>query len=404
MTLASASSDAMSSDPVVDFNVYNPDQTGIGHDESWLALRDQSPGIIWTTANGGHWIATRGDLISSIYADYEHFSSRQLMVPKQFAISQLIPVGADPPDHLQYRHLVNKIFSPAAVKKLGVFIRAFTRELIDRIEPRGQCDFWEEFAKELPIAVFFKLANFPIEDREKLVTFMDMLLHPESLEDQQAAFAGCAEYLAPLFEERRKNPGEDLLSAIGAGEVFGRPVTNDEAVNMGTSFIIGGLDTVLSLMSFTMNYLAGDVALRHLLRDEPDRIPDAVEEFCRRFPIGVSTRLIRDDYELDGVQLKGGDLITLPQILHAFDPAEYPDPLKVDIERATGGYSTFGHGIHRCPGSFLGKYELRILLEEWLPRIPDFEVEAGFEAVITPGITSAIRHLPLRWAARPQGN
>lgn len=398
MTLSPAPAATGYAGPVVHFNVYDPDSEGIGYDESWIALRDKSPGIIWTTANGGHWIATRGDLIRSILADYEHFSSRQLMVPKEFAISQLIPVGADPPEHLQYRALVNKIFSPASVKKVSEFIRQFTRTLIEELKPRGHCDFWEEFAKMLPIAVFFKLANFPMEDQDKLSTFMDMLLHPESVDDQQKGFAGCAEYLIPVLEERRKNPGDDLLSAIAAGEVFGRPVTQDEAINMGTSFIIGGLDTVLSLMAFSIHYLAHDVELRHLLREQPDRIPDAVEEFCRRFPIGVNTRLIRDDYELDGVLLKGGELITMPQILHAFDEREYPDPLKVDIDRATGGYSTFGHGIHRCPGAFLGKTELRILLEEWLPRIPDFEVEPDFNVVISPGITSAIRKLPLRWA------
>lgn len=397
MTPSTAHTETSYSGPVTDFNVYDPDSTGIGYDESWLALRDLSPGLIWTTANGGHWIATRGDLIRSILADYEHFSSRQLMVPKDFALAQLIPVGADPPEHLQYRGLVNKVFSPAAVRSVSGYIREFTRTLVEEMKPRGHCDFWPDFAKMLPIAVFFKMADLPMDDQAELGDYMDMLLHPESADIQQQGFANFAKYLIPILAERRKNPGDDLLSAIAAGEVFGRPVTDDEAVNMGTSFVIGGMDTVLALMSFTMRYLSTDADLRHLLVDQPDRIPDAVEEFVRRFPIGVNTRLIREDYELDGVLLKGGDLITTPQILHAFDEHDYPDPLKVDIDRATGGYSAFGHGIHRCPGSFLAKHELRILLEEWLPRIPDFEIEPGARIVISPGITSTIRHLPLRW-------
>lgn len=402
MRSSSTHSDTKYLGPVTDFNVYDPDSTGIGYDESWVALRDQSPGIIWTTANGGHWIATRGALIRSILADYEHFSSRQLMVPKDFALAQLIPVGADPPEHLQYRALINKAFSPAEVRGVVDYVRSFTRELIEDLLPRGQCDFWPEFAKMLPIVVFFKLADLPLSDHGELNEYMEMLLHPENAEIQQQGFANFEKYLVPLIAKRRENPGKDVLSAISSGVVFGRPVSDAEAVNMCTSLIIGGLDTVLALMSFSMRYLAGDKALRHLLAEQPDRIPEAVEEFIRRFPIGVNTRLVREDYELDGVLLKGGDLISTPQILHAFDDREYPDPLKVDIDRATGGYSAFGHGIHRCPGSFLAKTELRILLEEWLPRIPDFDIEPGIEVVISPGITSTIRHLPLCWPVQGQ--
>ena len=170
---------------------------------------------------------------------------------------------------------------------------------------------------------------------------------------------------------------------------------------MCTSFVIGGLDTTLALMTFSMRHLAGDPDLRRLLAENPARIPDAVEEFCRRFPIGVNTREIRIDHELEGMSLKAGELITTPQILHAFDESEYPDPLTVDIDRNTGGNSAFGHGIHRCPGSFLAKMEVQILIEEWLKHIPEFVIEPGATIVISPGISSTIRSLPLRWT--PQG-
>ena len=114
-----------------------------------------------------------------------------------------------------------------------------------------------------------------------------------------------------------------------------------------------------------------------------------------------AAREIRVDHELDGMALKAGELITTPQILHAFDESEYPDPLTVDIDRNTGGNSAFGHGIHRCPGSFLAKMEVQILIEEWLKRIPDFGIAPGARIVISPGISSTIRSLPLRWT--PQG-
>jgi cytochrome P450 len=390
--------DRVSADRLVDFNVYNPDPEGAGYDEAWLAFRDRSKPIMWTSANGGHWIATTGDLIRSILADHEHFSSRVLMAPREFGISKLIPVGSDPPDHLYYRALINRAFSPAAVRRTTDFIRSYAGELIDRTAPRGACEFMTDFARRLPIDVFFKLADLPLDDHERLERFLGQLLHPDHVDAQDAGFQSFADYLAPIIEERRRRPGDDVLSAIVSGTVNNRPVTQDEAINMCTSLIIGGLDTTLALMAFSMRHLATDTGLRHLLADSPDRIPEAVEEFARRFPIGVNTREVREDYEVDGVLLKAGELITTPQILHAFDELEYPNPLKVDIDRNTGGNSAFGHGIHRCPGSFLAKTELRILIEEWLKRIRDFEVEPGARIIIDPGISSTIRQLPLRWS------
>ncbi|HMP55360.1 MAG TPA: cytochrome P450 [Novosphingobium sp.] len=336
-------------DRVVDFNVYDPDPAGTGHDEAWIALRDRAQPLVWTTANGGHWIATRGELIRSILADHQRFSSKVLMVPREFGISQLIPVGSDPPEHLQYRALVNKVFSPASVRALDGDVRAHARDLIDQFVGRGQCEFMADFARQLPIVVFFKLADLPFEDREQLEDCLRMLLHPTSAEEQQQGFASFEDYLVPFITARRAHPGTDLISAIVSGTVGTRPVSHEEAVLLCTSFVIGGLDTTLALMAFSMRHLAQDPPLRRLLAEQPDRIPDAVEEFCRRFPIGVNTREIRQDMELAGVAVKGGDLITMPQILHALDESEYPDPLRVDIDRNWGGNSAFGHGIHRCP-------------------------------------------------------
>jgi cytochrome P450 len=390
--------DRISRDRIVDFDVYNPDPNDTGYDEAWIALRDRSKPIMWTTANGGHWIATTGALIRSILADHKNFSSKVLMVPREFGIAKLIPVGSDPPEHLHYRALINKIFSPAGIRSIETFIREYTREVVEGIKPRGKCDFMLNFARRLPITVFFHLANLPMEDHELLDGFLVQLLHPEDTSTQEQSFGSFGEYLVPVIAARRANPGTDAISAIVNGVIDGRPISDEEAINMCTSLIIGGLDTVLALMTFTMHYLAKDAKLRHLLVQHPERIPEAVEEFVRRFPIGVNTREVRNDIVLDGVLLKRGDLLTTPQILHAFDESEYSDPLKVDIDRATGGNSAFGHGIHRCPGSFLAKTEIKILLEEWLQRIPDFEIQPGAKITVSPGISSTIRSLPLQWA------
>jgi cytochrome P450 len=150
-------------------------------------------------------------------------------------------------------------------------------------------------------------------------------------------------------------------------------------------------------MSFAWDYLARDPDLQALLAAQPERIRDAVEEICRRFPVGTNTRVTARDTVIDGVTIKAGDLVTTPQILHALDPREYADPMRFDIDRQTGGYSSFGHGVHRCPGSFLGKVELRIALEEWLAAIPSFRIAEGAQVKVSPGVTAGIFSLPLSW-------
>jgi cytochrome P450 len=152
-------------------------------------------------------------------------------------------------------------------------------------------------------------------------------------------------------------------------------------------------------MSFAWDYLARDPDLQVLLVAHPERIRDAVEEVCRRFPVGTNTRVTARDTQIDGVTIKAGDLVTTPQILHALDPREYTDPMRFDIDRQTGGYSSFGHGVHRCPGSFLGKVELRIALEEWLAAIPSFRIAEGARVRVSPGVTAGIFSLPLSWQA-----
>lgn len=384
-------------DRIVDFDVYNPDLEGIGFDQSWIALRDRSRSLMWTNRNGGHWIVTRGELMRSVLADYERFSSKVLMVPREFGLDKLLPVSADPPEHRQYRSLINKAFAPATIRGVEDFVKEYTISLVERLRPRGGCDFMTDFAHLLPIVIFFRLADLPMEHHEYLNDLMGQVLHPVDSASQAEGFEKFTEYLLPVIHARRAAPGSDVLSSIVQGTINGEAVTDEEAIKLSTALIVGGLDTTLALMSFTMNYLTSDPGLRHLLASQPDRIPDAVDEFVRRFPIGVNTREVRIDHEADGVMLRAGDLITTPQILHGLDDREYPNPEKVDIDRSTGGNSAFGHGIHRCPGSFLAKTELRILLAEWLPRIPDFEIEPGAKVVVVPGITAGFHHLPLRW-------
>ena len=383
-------------DRVVQFDVYSPPEKGRSYFQGWKQFQDSSPELVWTTCNGGHWIATRGAVIRDVFSDYKHFSSSVIMLPRERNVT-LPPTTLDPPIHRPFRALLNRGLSPAAVRSVEPYIRSYAIELLDTLKPRGRCEFIHDFARFLPLQVFFRLAKLPISDRDMLERWMIQVLRPDGSMTPEEAMANFANYLKPYIEERRKQPEGDLISAVAGGSIEGRPITLEEAIAMGSTLLIGGLDTVMAFMGFIMNHLAGAPEARRYIREHREKTSDIVEELFRRFPVGTNVRRVTEDLDFHGVHLAGDDLMCMPQVLLSLDERIYEHPLEVDFSRNSGGYVTFGHGVHRCPGSFLAKTEVTILLEEWLPRIPDFEVEPGTEITVSTGTTSGIFNLPLRW-------
>jgi len=161
--------------------------------------------------------------------------------------------------------------------------------------------------------------------------------------------------------------------------------------------LVGGLDTVLNFMGFVMVFLAQNPDVRHQLAADPSLIPDAVMELLRRYPIVADAREVRTDQDFEGVHLKKGDMILAPTVLHGLDDAEYDKPLEVRIGRKTPHHTSFGKGVHICPGQYLARLEMRVLFEEWLKRIPDFALEPGTTVQYSGGIDLTVKPYILVW-------
>lgn len=142
------------------------------------------------------------------------------------------------------------------------------------------------------------------------------------------------------MEERRKHPGNNLLSAGATGTIDGRPITPEEAIAVGTTLLIGGLGTVVAFMGFIMNYLAGAPEARSYIRAHPDQMHTITEELFRRFPVGTNVRRVTEDLDFHGIMLRVDDLICMPQVLLSLDERIYPHPMEVDFSRNSGGYVT----------------------------------------------------------------
>ncbi len=387
---------------IVEFDVYSPPSLEGGIHAAWLALRQVSrPDLLWTACNGGHWIATRGKDIKEIFSNYESFSSRLLAVPKENNEHHgLLPLFLDPPAQKPYRALIVKAFTPRRIQSMETSIREKTVSLIEAFRNSGRCEFIGDFARKLPIGVFLDLIQVSDKDGARLTYLAEQFNRPTDMTppDVMRAFA---EYLQPLLAQRRNETSDELLTTIATGAVDGRPLTELEAIQVATLVMLAGLDTVASFLGFMMLFLADNPEHRHQLIADPQRIPDAVSELLRRFPIVTVTRTVTKDMIYNGQELKAGDLIVTPSILHGLDESEFKDPTRVDFNRPQrgGSNSTFGGGPHHCPGQGLGRLELKIVLEEWLARIPDFAVADRSKVAMQSGIVASMQSLPLVWTA-----
>lgn len=374
-----------------------------GDFHSWFAdlHRKGYPDIFWTTANEGHWLVSRGDVLNDVLTKPDLFSSSVGIVPKSRQTETLpFPIALDPPEHTKYRAVLTGAFSPKAVLPLGDKARALTNQLLDGFYANGECDFMAEVSRKLPIAIFMDMVGLPGTDADRLLEFVDEMIRPTKVDSNEAA-ENLTAYAYKTVLERQANPGTDLLSDLTKAEVDGDRLTTEQLAGMTILLLLGGLDTVASVLGFTMNYLARNADIRHALAEHPETIAKGVEELLRRFPVSSLGRIVTRDAEFHGVQLKAGDMVITPTMAHSLDDRLYPNPTQVDFSRKPGFNGTFGAGAHRCLGSMLARVELRAFLEEWLRRMPDFKVKAGVDLVVETGMVVALKSLPLEWQVRP---
>lgn len=384
---------------VVDFDIYDvPLHQGDYH----LGLKQlHNPGIpdiFWTPRHGGHWIATRGDDIYHIFKDYQNFSSSNLQPMYRNDISvRMPPIMYDPPEHTGYRSLITPVLTPKAVENLGEKARQNSIELIEGFYQKGECEFITAFAQQLPIGIFMNIVELPASDREMLLAWAEQQVRPTDMEHRGHALEGLFGYARQKVVERRGKGGKDLITVLSEAKLNGQPLSDFDLESMLVMLLIGGLDTVASMMGFIAKFLADNPAHRKQLIDDPELCGKAADEFMRRFPIVNQGRTVTRDMVYKGVEMKKGDMIMMPTTLHGLDDRKFERPLEVDFNRPTPIHSTFGNGPHRCPGSYLARVELKVFMEEWLKRIPDFQVTPGKSVQVRAGVNATVTHLPLSW-------
>lgn len=386
---------------VVDHDVFTVDAPDGDFAAAMWRLRDSGvPELFWTQRNGGHWVATDAAHIREILEDPERFSSRAMRVPKAANPDPpIIPLMIDPPDHVQYRRLIAPAMTPAEVRKLEGRARSLSIGIIEQLEPRGACEFVSEFAQQMPIAVFMGMLDLPAGDQPIIMGIVERIIRPDVPESRMHGFADLASYTMAKVGERRAEPGDDLVSSLAHARIDGRALRDDELQGLMSVLMLAGLDTVAAMLTYITRFLAGSPAHRRELCENPEVMTEAIEEFLRRMAMVNLTREVAQDTELDGIALKAGDLVVCPSPLCNF-PDDGDDWLAVDFHRPRQVHATFGAGPHYCLGSMLARTEIRIFLEEWLARIPDFAIEEGAQLEVKAGAAVMIPRLPLVWEPR----
>jgi cytochrome P450 len=374
--------------------------------DPWGLIRSltEKPDIFFTPELGGYWVATRNDIIEETFRRHDLFSNQYVTIPKIPGAPPLIPNNYDPPNHAGYRKfLAQKMFSPRALNSLEDDARRLVRDWADRAVPTGACDFVQSFAQPMPVDLFLRMMGLPLDQRDMFMPWVRGVFRPETPEEGTAAFRDLAAYLGAWLDTHIADPakaGGHMLPAMLAAEIDGLKLSHGEMVSIWMMLFLGGLDTVTAQMTHVMRFLAENPGHRQQLLDDPALIKPAIEELLRRFGIANIARVVRGDCDYHGVAMKAGDMILCSTPIAGLDPTAFNDPETVDFARPeVETHIGFGAGIHICPGAYLARVQLRVMLEELLPRLPGLHVPEGGVIEASSGGTLSLTTLPLSWKA-----
>ena len=346
----------------------------------------------------GSWVVTHYADIDRVYTDNDHFSNKgtaefQAMIGETF---RSIPLAIDPPEHHKYRLFLMPHFSPSRINRMQDQIRALAVEMIEAFAAKGEVDMAWDFGRVYPVRIFMGLMGFPPPMFEQFLDWEWDILHSNDHAKMAAALRGVLAFLRGFIAEKEATPDEHLVSSIVHGTIEGRSLTDEEKIGIVWFLWLGGLDTVAATISQMFRRMAMQPEIQQQIRADRSLIPSAIEEFLRTQPILSSGRSATRDFEWHGVQIKQGDMIQCLNPAGNFDPAKFTDPRTFDPARKANRHFTFIAGVHLCLGAPLARRELRILLEEWFDRIPEFKVKQGADTTVFPWLMS-IRNLPLVW-------
>lgn len=316
-------------------------------------------------------------------------SEKRLTIPSEYddetiAMQAQMLVNMDPPKHGKFRRIARNAFTPKAVESYHATFKRYTKDIVDAVASKGQCEFITEVAAELPLMAILALCGVPIEDRDKFFTWTNQMMFQEDEDiggDDPAALAQAAAaniylYAGELAKKHAESPLTNIVGSLLDSEVEDEKLTEEEFQLFFLMLIAAGNESTRSVTAHGMRLLMENPDQLQMLVDDPSLIPDACEEMLRYNPAFVTMRrTVMEDTELAGVAMKEGDKVLLHWHLINQDPEIFEEPEKFDITRArrmpelAREHRAFGIGTHFCLGAHLARMEMQIMFEEVIPRL-----------------------------------
>ncbi|MGI9643718.1 MAG: cytochrome P450 [Ilumatobacteraceae bacterium] len=397
-------------DYATDFDHGHPDYNPRAP-EVWKELRESGCPVAHSDRYGGMWVPITHETVSEIAYDTDNFTSRSVVVstsrPGDLALPAPIggapPITSDPPFHNIARRLLLPPFAPKKIEPWEPEVRRLCNQLIDEmgdITPgETVVDAAVQYAQHIPVSVIGRMLGFPEQDDDLFREFVHTTLERinEEPKARQEAFQRLEIYIDEQVQDHVANPRDDLTDYLLNVEIEGNKLEMDHVRGSIILLLIAGIDTTWSAIGSSLWHLAQHPEDRRRLSDEPEVMTFALEEFLRAYAPVTMARLVAKDNDFHGCPMKKDDWVLLPFPAANRDPKQFEDAESFVIDRSENRHAAFGLGIHRCLGSNLARLEVKVAIEEFVARFPNFELAGDTKWSV--GQIRGPRKLPVRITA-----
>ncbi|KZE80107.1 cytochrome P450 [Paenibacillus elgii] len=349
-------------------------------------MREEAP-VRWDEERRT-WDVFGYEEVKTVLDRKEVFSSRVFRDGKSLFENGLL--NLDPPKHTQMRDIVNKAFTPKAMKDWEPRIQAITNELLDAVEGKQEIDLVEQLSYPLPVLVIAEMLGVPAKDQRKFKDWSDQAVagpannseeaKSEQLQKQQQVVGELYAYFKEIIELKKKEPADDIISVLLQASVNGESLTEEEIVGFCILLLVAGNETTTNLITNAIYTFLEYPEVYRQIKNEPDELlPAAIEEVLRfRSPVQASFRFVQEDVVLGGKELRAGEYVIAWMGAANRDEKQFQDAEQFVVPRKPNLHMAFGRGIHFCLGAPLARMEAEIVLKEWIRRYPDFRLSADF--------------------------
>ncbi|HEY5662955.1 MAG TPA: cytochrome P450 [Ilumatobacter sp.] len=376
--------------------------------EIWTQLREGGCPVAHSDRYGGMWVPVTHETVNEIAYDTEHFTSRSVVVthtrPGDLALPAPIgvapPITSDPPFHAIARRLLLPAFAPKKIAAWEDEVRALCRGLLDamgEIEPGASVvDAAVQYVQHIPVAVIGRMLGLPPEDGDLFREFVHEILEvinrdPGEYADEEPKLDN---YLDAQIADHIEHPRDDLIGYLLEVELDGQKLDPEVVRGSIVLLLVAGIDTTWSAIGSSLWHLAQHPDDLRRLRDDPAAIDFAVEEFLRFYAPVTMARMVAQDVDFHGCPMQRDDWVLLPFPAANRDPDFFEQADEFIIDRQKNRHAAFGLGIHRCLGSNLARLEMKVAIEEFVRRFPEFEL--GGDTTWSVGQIRGPRRLPVR--------